>query len=540
MSKTRVWFFCFLTGAGYSLSVSNLPDGFPWGSLAWIALLPLHRVLLDVTPRQGFLRGWLAGVFAFTGTMYWVVVAMNLYGQVPLPISIGIMFLLTIYIGLYVGMYAWGFVWVEQRWANMAWILAPCLWVSLEFLRTYALSGMPWGLLGYSQFQWLPIIQIADITSVYGVSFIIVLANVTFFYLLRWTLAKQPVRPTLLQPWPALSASVVVILGTWLYGSLALHSSNDSALPTLKVGVVQANIDQSLKWDTAYRVETLERYARLTKTIASDSDVIIWPEAATPFLFEQEQGYQAMVVNMIAQTHTPLVFGSPVLRRHEDGRPFLLNSAYVLTPEGELTGRYDKQHLVPFGEYIPLKRILFFLDKLVVGIGDFQPGPGPTLLSIPHGPTQESIHIGMAICYEVIFPDLVRQLAKKGANFLVTITNDAWFGKTVAPYQHFATAVFRAVENRRAFARAANTGISGFIDPSGHILAATPIFTQQAITQAIPLGGPSTFYTKFGDVFAWACVIITLFLLLFTRFFRKPTAVDTIFQYPSPRHSAKE
>lgn len=538
MSKTRLLLYSLLTGVAYSLSVSNLPDGFPWGSLAWIALLPLHRVLLNVAPKQGFLRGWLAGFFAFTGTMYWVVVAMNLYGQVPLPISIAIMFLLTTYLGLFVGVYAWGFVWMEQRWANMAWVLAPCLWVSLEFLRTYVLTGMPWGLFGYSQFQWLSIIQIADITSVYGVSFVIVLTNVTLFLGLRWALAKTLISTTLVQPWKPLLASTVLILGTLFYGSLAL--TNDSSLPTLKVGVAQANIDQALKWDTAYRIETLQRYGRLTKAMASQSDVIIWPEAATPFLFEQELGYQTLVVDMIAQAQVPLVFGSPMLRRHDDGKPYLLNSAYVLTPQGKLTGRYDKQHLVPFGEYIPLKNILFFLDKLVVGIGDFHPGTGPTLLSIPHGPTNESIQIGMAICYEVIFPDLVRRLAKEGANVLVTITNDAWFGHTVAPYQHFAMVVFRAVENRLAFARAANTGISGFIDASGQVLKTTPIFTEQAITHAISLSGPSTFYTKYGDVFAWACVIITVFLLWFTRYFRKPTAVDTIFQYPSPRLRPKE
>jgi apolipoprotein N-acyltransferase len=203
-------------------------------------------------------------------------------------------------------------------------------------------------------------------------------------------------------------------------------------------------------------------------------------------------------------------------------------------------GRYDKQHLVPFGEYIPLKNILFFLEKLVVGIGDFQAGPGPTLLSITYGPDPDRAHFGVAICYEVIFPDLVRHLAKAGSNFLVTITNDAWFGETVAPYQHFAMVVFRAVENRLAFARAANTGISGFIDPQGHILATTPIFTEQALTQAIPLGTPSTFYTRYGNVFAWVCVIISMFLILFTRFFRKPTAVETIFQYPTSRQQEKE
>ena len=208
MSKKRVWFYCLLAGTAYSLSVSNLFEGFPWGSLAWIALLPLHRVLLHVTPRRAFLRGWLAGIFAFTGTMYWVVVAMHLYGKVPLAISIALMFLLTVYLGLFFGVYAWGFVWMEQRWPPAAWILAPCLWVSLEFLRTYAFSGLPWGLLGYSQFQWLSIIQVSDITSVYGVSFLIVLVNVALFLLLRWVLAKAKVRPTLFQPWKPLAHRV--------------------------------------------------------------------------------------------------------------------------------------------------------------------------------------------------------------------------------------------------------------------------------------------------------------------------------------------
>jgi apolipoprotein N-acyltransferase len=542
MSKKRLLFYSLLTGVAYSLSVSNLLEGFSWGSLAWIALLPLHRMLIKTTPLQGFLRGWLAGFFAFTGTMYWVVVAMNLYGQVPLPISIGLMFLLTTYLGLFVGMYAWGFVWMERRWVNMAWMLAPCLWVSLEFLRTYALSGMPWGLFGYSQFHWLPIIQIADITSVYGVSFILVMVNVALFLLLRWALAKPKIRATMFQPWKALAATTVVFLAVWVYGSEALtnFTSDSTKSPRLNVAVVQANIDQAIKWDTAYRVDTLERYARLTHTLASGADVIIWPEAATPFLFEQESGYQSLVVDIVKEAKVPLIFGSPAVRWHNNGQPYLLNSAYVLNSEGALTGRYDKQHLVPFGEYIPLKRLLFFLEKLVVGIGDFQPGPGPTLLSLSQTTDEHPAQFGVAICYEVIFPDLVRQLANEGTNFLVTITNDAWFGDTVAPYQHFAMVVFRAVENRMAFARAANTGISGFIDPSGKIVAATPIFTEQAITHPIPLHSPSTLYTQFGDVFAWACVIMSVFLLLFTRFFRKPTAVDTIFQFPTTRAHQKE
>ena len=163
-------------------------------------------------------------------------------------------------------------------------------------------------------------------------------------------------------------------------------------------------------------METLERYRRLTETVSPKSDLILWPEAATPFLFEQEPNYRSLVTELTKNANAPLVFGSPALRRQSDGTPYLLNSAYLLNPTGEISGRYDKQHLVPFGEYIPLQRILFFLDKLVVGIGDFQPGPGPTLLDFTHGSDQT--RFGVAICFEVIFPDLVRRLAREGADFL--------------------------------------------------------------------------------------------------------------------------
>ncbi|MCY4133086.1 MAG: apolipoprotein N-acyltransferase [Nitrospira sp.] len=524
MSKTRVWCYCLLAGTAYSLSVSNLIDGIPWGLFAWIALLPLHRVLIGVTTGQAFLRGWLTGFLAFTGTMYWVVTAMHLYGKVPLPISIVLMLVLAGYLGLYVGLYAWGVVRLEQRWGAGAWIAAPCLWVSLEYVRTYAFSGLPWGLLGYSQFQWLSLIQIANITGVYGVSFLIVLVNVSLFFLFRRVRTENPQRRS--RPWVPLAWTAAAILGVWLYGLSQLHVP---PADSLNVGIVQANIDQAHKWDTAYRAETLKRYRRLTETVSPQSDLILWPEAATPFMFEQEPDYRSLVTGMTRDAGVPLLFGSPALRRERDGTPYLLNSAYLLNPSGEITGRYDKQHLVPFGEYIPLEEILFFLDKLVVGIGDFHPGPGPTLLSFAREPEQRQTRFGVAICFEVIFPDLVRRLAREDADFLVTITNDAWFGNTVAPHQHFGMVVFRAVENRMAFARAANTGVSGLIDPTGRILSATPIFTEQAVNVSIPLSAPSTLYTRFGDVFAWACVIMALILLSFARFFHEPSAADTRF-----------
>lgn len=487
--------------------------------LAWVALVPLHCALPQVGISRAFLIGWLAGTIAFTGIMSWVVTAMHLYGHVPLPISYAVMLLLTVYLGLYVGVYAGGVVWLAKTFPRFGILAAPCLWVTLELFRTYFLSGLPWMLLGYSQYRALPVIQIADITGVYGISFLIVLVNVALTDAHRWLLERN--NAPLRLPFPRLStgAAATAFGATLAYGLVALSDDGSSAR-RLNIGLVQPNIDQGQKWDVAHRDETMQRLKRLTDQFGRTADLILWPEAATPFIVEREPVYFLELAAMAHQADAPLLFGSPALRYHADRRPYLLNSAYLLAPDGEMLGRYDKQHLVPFGEYIPLhSSVLFFLDKLVEGIGDFEAGPGATILSFTKraAPGEDetgspSVKFGVVICYEVIFPNLVREFAANGAEFLATITNDAWFGPSSAPYQHFAMVVFRAVENRLAFARAANTGVSGLIDPFGRILDAGSIFTEQVLQGTIPVGKSRTFYSRFGDVFAYGCVIITAFL----------------------------
>ena len=365
--------------------------------------------------------------------------------------------------------------------------------------------------MGYSQYQWLPIIQVSDITGVYGISFLIVLTNVTLARFMGWALSGKQDKGLHTIPWPAVILLGAVLSCSLTYGFWQLQRITDllSSGSSLTVGVVQGNIDQARKWDESYRQETVNRYNILSRQAAKDTDLLVWPESATPFFYERELDYQHQVAQIVHDTNTPLLFGSPTLRRHADGSPYLFNSAYLLGAQGTIAGRYDKRHLVPFGEYIPLKSILFFLEKLVVGIGDFEVGTGNLILTLPQQEDRPILHFGVAICFEVIFPDLVRRMAKEGADFLVTITNDAWFGDSVAPYQHFGMVVLRAVENRLAFARAANTGISGFIAPTGHVIDTTPIFTQQALTEKIPLGTTASLYSQFGDVFAWACVILT-------------------------------
>ncbi len=514
LNKLAPLFAIALTGILHPLSFPP----FNLGWLAWVVLVPLQFILHDLPPKRALWYGWLAGTLAFAGTVTWVITAMHQFGQVPIVVSALLMLLLATYLGLYMGFYAWGYATFQQTHPNLLWLSAPVLWVTLEFVRTYAFSGLPWALLGYSQYQWLPVIQFADMTGVYGVSFLIVMGNVAVTSLLVWIVAKRRV-PSMPIPWISTASFVCTLSLILAYGSWRVHQQADldATTPTLSIGLVQANIDQAIKWNEAYRDDTLQRYATLSQQAGKNTDLLIWPEAATPFLFEQEPAYQGKILEIVKDTHSPLLFGSPTLRFHQDGRPYLYNSVFLLTPEGNVSARYDKRHLVPFGEYIPLRSILFFLDKLVVGIGDFQSGQGPMTMQIPTPSTNNGSNgrrFGVAICFEVIFPDLVRQMANEGANFLVTVTNDAWFGDSAAPYQHFGMVVFRAVENHLAFARAANTGISGFIGPDGRILTQTSIFSEQAVTGALPLRHTMTFYTQFGDVFSWICVILTGILMI--------------------------
>jgi apolipoprotein N-acyltransferase len=291
------------------------------------------------------------------------------------------------------------------------------------------------------------------------------------------------------------------------YGAFRLSEDKASEPPSLRVGVVQANIPQDMKWDARFRQETINRYKRLTHDLNSQSvAVVVWPEAAMPFLFEEDRAFRQQVVESVRADRVPLLFGSPASTTINN-RLRMFNSAYLLSADGQVMGRYDKMHLVPFGEYVPLSTLLSFVDKMVEGIGDFLPGRDYTLFQLPEA------KFGTVICFEVIFPDLVRRFVKEGAQWMTTITNDAWFGDSSAPYQHFSMVVFRAVENRVPFARAANTGVSGFIDRTGRIQTAGPIFVEAALADTLRLRTQTTFYTRTGDVFAYACVIITLLMI---------------------------
>jgi apolipoprotein N-acyltransferase len=258
-------------------------------------------------------------------------------------------------------------------------------------------------------------------------------------------------------------------------------------------------------------------YKRLTlEALKLHPDLVIWPETATPFYFmakrERDLVLSQDLVAFVKENRVPLLFGSPTYEIKPTRQIVGLNSALLLSAGGQVEAQYNKMHLVPFGEYVPLKHILFFVGKMVESIGDFGSGSDYTVMTVPYGAGErrEKTKLCTVICYEIIFPGLVRQFVDRGAAIVTTITNDAWFGRTSAPFQHFSMAVFRAVENRVPIARAANTGISGFIDSRGRILETSGIFTEAYLMHTLAPGSTKTFYTSHGDVFSYLCIIASI------------------------------
>jgi apolipoprotein N-acyltransferase len=370
------------------------------------------------------------------------------------------------------------------------------------------------------------VIQIADLTGVYGVSFLLVLSNVAVAQMVKVLINLRGSKAYLRQMWNPLWAGGALISLALIYGSVRLSMLSDQpASGSLKVGLIQGNINQAQKWDPAYQQETLEIYKELTRQALGSAstrnkgkplDLIVWPETATPFFFEQEQVYREGLKAFTQDLQTPLLFGSPAMSltqadtitRWDSDRFTLFNSAYLLSDDGMPVARYDKIHLVPFGEYVPLSSLLFFVHKLVEGIGDFGAGTEFTVMETTRA------RFGVVICFEVIFPELVRPFVREGAQLMATLTNDAWFGRSSAPYQHFSMVVFRSVENRVPFIRAANTGITGSIDATGRILGTTELFVKTYLVHEINLKKIKSFYTLYGDLFAYLCGIITLATLV--------------------------
>ncbi len=508
----------FLSGLSGILLTAGFPNVRLWW-ITWFALVFLLLAIRDANGRSSFYAGLTAGLVHFLSLLYWLAPTMRFYGYLPWALSIVILFLLAFYLALYIGFFA---VLVNRLGDSPVTLLiaAPTAWVAMEYLRTWLFSGFPWGLLGYSQYHWLTLVQTADIWGVYGISCILVFANTVVFagylFAARKTWRGKRITGKLF----GVSAALAVFLvgSCLLYGQFRMKAidAQASGADHINAAVLQGNIGQDLKWDMAFRRKTIDTYLSLSEEISRQHpDLIVWPETAAPFYFYYDQYMTDMVLSGIRRIGITSLVGSPSVEvaGKKDIRYF--NSAYLISAEGRVIDRYDKVHLVPFGEYVPFQKWLPFINSIVAQVGDFKPGSkGDTL-------EWERADMGVLICYEIIFPRLAAEAVANHAGLLVNITNDAWFGNTSAPYQHFAMAAFRAIENRRSLVRAANTGISGFIDPCGRIIQSSVLFEKAAMAQRVPVMTETiSVYTAYGDVAAWACFIALAVLAVLKRQFR--------------------
>ena len=486
-----------VSGALLALSFPSLGHA----AFAWIALVPLLVALgRGGSLPRGFGLGLLTGAVHFALTVYWIPRVMIEYGGLAVPTSWAVHLLLVAYLALFPAAFAVGIVVLQRRFGRHALLLAPMLWVTSELGRIHFFTGFPWELLGYSQTPVLPIAQVASLFGVLGLSALVVLGNAALAYAAlvgdrgRW-------RPVV---GAALAVLVAVGFGAW---RLRDNRLNEEGTP-LRVAAVQGNVAQHEKWDARFRGRILDNYLALTVTaIEEGARLIVWPEAATPFAFESDSAGAAPIRRLARDARVHLLIGTTHITFDDELRYY--NAAVMVDADGDVAGVYRKQHLVPFGEYVPLRRALFFVSPLVETVGDFSAGPGPETLSMEGQP------VGTAICYEIIYPGLVRASVAQGSRLLTTVTNDAWYGRTAAPHQHFQQATMRAIEQGRFLVRAANTGISGAVDPYGRVIARTPLFERHVTTVDVRLLDQRTLYSVTGDLLAYACVTISVVALVF-------------------------
>lgn len=486
---------CLLSAVLLILSFPN----FNFWLFAWIGFLPLFLAVQKTTSRfQAFLLAYLTGIVFWTGIIYWLV-------HVTLPGSI----ILILYLALYFGIFGLIVSSLIRRPSSVVpSLFIPSVWVLLEYLRSHLLTGFPWALLGYSQYLNLPIIQIADITGVWGVSFLIMTVNMAVYSIIcrKPSPFGEASHPVLKEKRKYLLPALLIIVSL-IYGYYKLYYLRVTAYSRpLKVCVIQGNIPQEAKWDSRYMESILKRYSSLTVSAAEENpDLIVWPEAASPGILGEDDWVFQEIFSLVRKIKIPLIAGAVVKEdEHYYGSALLINSS------GSIAGRYDKLHLVPFGEYIPFKKTFPFLEA-IVPIGDIARGKDYTVFQCP-------ANFSVLDCFEDTFPELSREFVKHGAKFLVNITNDAWYKKTSAPYQHLQASVFRALENRVYLVRAANTGISGFISPEGKIIS----LVKNEKGQKLFISGFDTnyikfllenysFYTRFGDIFIAACFLFIFY-----------------------------
>lgn len=460
--------------------------------------------------RRAFLLGLSTGAVYFSGTLYWLVGTMTTFGGLPKAGAVFAAGVLVAYLSLFPAAFALILGWLHARFGRPALLLAPAIWVTTELGRQYVWDGFPWALLGYSLVTTLPIAQLASVVGVYGLSALLALVSTAAAFAL---IDRTPMR------WRVVASTLCVVAAIAIWGEFRLRSSSllTRGRP-VRVGVLQGNIEQDEKWNPANREAITRRYLSMTReALGQGATFVLWPESATPLPFEQDIVGGSAIRRLAIESKATLLIGSdqveaikaPVPGEKAQERAY--NAAFLVKPDGTVGAVYRKMHLVPFGEYVPLQSVLYFVGPIIGAVADFPAfTPGQTPVLLPVGDHVAST----AICYEVIYPDLIRRFVRDGSELLTTITNDAWYGRSSAAYQHWDQASMRAIEEGRYLARAANTGISGFVDPYGRVLAKTPLFEQATVVRDVRFITDRTIYSRIGDLVAWLSLALTAAALL--------------------------
>ena len=506
------WVLPAVTGVLYALA---LPP-YNHSEVGWFALVPMFFALEGCRPGEAFRRGFIAGLVFFGMTIWWII-------HVSLPGMVGMVAFLALYFGVA------GLFLAQLSDANdsvlrnlFAAVTGAAGWVTLEWLRGhFPLGGFGWNGLGVTQSVAAPLIQFASVTGVYGVSALVFILNYAFFCTIRRYIRNigntTPVRRL---SWEFYLA-MLLVGAAFVFGLRAIEfAPTGGPQRALRLVLVQGNIPQSLKFDERERPMILDRYRSLTTTATVEQvDLVIWPETATPDALRYDSEIFAVATNITANTQAYLLAGTiDFTPRSEPVEAF--NAAVLVRPDGLVASVYRKIHLVPFGEYVPLRKILPFLKWFTPITDSFERGRDATLFNV-HG-----LKFGTVICFEDTLPDLYRRFVQRGADFMVNLTNDAWFKDSPAAEMHLANAVFRAVENRRSLVRCSNNGVSCLVDRSGIVRHRSEPFTPAtlAFVLLVPAELPVTFYTQYGDVFAAGCALLTGLTLVSLFFRRRPAS----------------
>jgi len=491
-SKIVLVLLCALLLSAPYLSASLFP-------LAWFAFVPLFWTVVQADSwRRAVLWGWLAGFLTHLFGFFWLVYTISVFGEFPYSISVVVFLIYAALQGVQMALFA---VLVKRSGLGPLSVLPALFWVAIEFWFPLL---FPW-YLANSQAPFLTFIQSADLVGPYGASFLVMWFNgAAFEAFLSWRL-KQPVR------WNGLVLVLACAIASVAYGIVRLGTitSETAKAPTLSLAAVQGNIGIDLKWNPLKVKGNLQSQQDLTKQ-AAGVKLVIWPESAVELWLPEDLAQLPPEVVPSLNAESFFIFGARSYRGHLSGPDFkAFNTAFLSDGKGRILNRYHKQVLLAFGEYIPFSAILSKLPAVPFADG-FTPGDGPHTLDLP-GP----VHVAPLICYEDLMPELSRAFVKSGkANVLVNLTNDAWYGRTVAPWQHARLAQWRAIETRRSLVRVTNTGVTTVIDAKGEMSESLPLFSAAVLKAAVPVLDGETLYVRFGDWFAWSATLISLAAIL--------------------------